>query len=44
MEQYFWSWGNTDYNKGYADGVLKAEKVVKEKDEEIKRLEAKIKK
>lgn len=44
MEQYFWNWGNFDYNKGYADGVLKVEKIVKEKDDEILRLEKKIKK
>lgn len=44
MEEYFWNWGNLDYNKGFADGILKSEKIVKDKDDEIKRLEAKIKK
>ncbi len=44
MDQYFWNWGNFDYNRGYKDGMIGAEKVVRDKDEEIKWLKAKIKK
>ncbi len=41
--KYEWHWGNFDYNRGYNDGVHKADTVIRHKDEEIAGLKRKLK-